>query len=363
MIKRIYSPRTLQKILYVILGAAIAWVVFINIGSLSAWQKVIGLILALIAILIAIVNVWALIEKQSTSSLVLDRLLRFMPIKDRKSEEYYKQAMLESSLPYKLPENVRSKYDVKEYEDFKDTFVIDRTDGSNELVIFYLHGGGYWVQPVSLHYMFFNKIAKELRAEIILPMYPLAPSYTALDVHTMVMDRYLYLINEKRKNSNNIIFMGDSAGAGLALSFVQVLRDQSLPLPRQVVLLSPWLDVTNSTAGIKEVYDPFDNVDNLTFGGKVYAGNLDPKDPLVSPIYGDISNLPPITLFSGTYDALNIDVEKFAQIAEREKIDFTLNSYAKMVHGFTGFFITPEAKDSFKKIIEIIRSPKSLGRR
>jgi acetyl esterase/lipase len=131
----------------------------------------------------------------------------------------------------------------------------------------------------------------------------------------MVFSRYLHLLNENRVSPDRIIFMGDSAGAGLAISLMQLLRDRKQPLPREAVLFSPWVDVTNTTAGMLDVKDPFLNIPNLTYGGEVYAGELGTRHPMVSPIYGDLRGLPKITAFGGAYDSLNLDAEKMADKA------------------------------------------------
>lgn len=325
-----------------------------RIKKLKRWQKVLSIILVVIIVLVAFFNIWAAIEGRSTTSLLVEKVLGMIPIGDRRDPEYFNEALEITSRPYELPDSARNKYGFTELNGFSDTFMANHQDDTSDLVIFYLHGGGYWVQPQSLHYSFFDKMATEFKAEFILPVYPKAPAHTATDAHKMVMERYLYLLNEEGISSENIVFMGDSAGGGLALALAQVLRDEGLPMPKQIVLFSPWLDVTNSSPGMHEVRDPFLNVDNLAYGGEVYAGDLDTRDPLVSPIYGDMRNLPPITVFSGTYDALNVDVDKLAGIAKEEDINFTLYSYEKMVHGFIGFQIIPEAKEAFKTLTEVV---------
>jgi acetyl esterase/lipase len=294
--------------------------------------------------------------KQSFSSKLLEKALSLIPIKNRKDPKVFEQFLKDTSKAYILPEKVRRKYGITQLDSFNDTFVIDHETNNNSPVIFYLHGGGYWVQPLSIHYIFFDKLAKKLGSKLILPIYPLAPAHNATQVHEMVMERYMYMINNMHISPQKIIFMGDSAGAGLAIAFMQVLRDKKLPLPKAAVLYSPWVDVTNTTPGMKDVPDPFLNVDNLAYGGEIYAGNLDPKDPLVSPIYGDMSNLPPIIAYGGTHDALNLDAEKMANMAEEQHFNFTLYVYDKMVHGFVGFFFTPEAKSAFKEIVKKINS-------
>ncbi|OCT11595.1 hypothetical protein A8709_07105 [Paenibacillus pectinilyticus] len=289
----------------------------------------------------------------------METVFKFIPLRDRRDEDNFNKSLQTSNAPYILPEKYRVKYEVEEYEGFTDTFVIYPENNSSDLFIFYLHGGGYWSQPLSFHFKFFKNVSKELNANFILPVYPKAPSYHAIDVHKMIMERYLYLIHDKGVSAENIILMGESAGGGLALSFLQVLRDQGLPLPKQAILISPWLDVTNTNPAMIDIqpYDPLLNIESLGYGGIIYAGDLDPKDPLVSPIYGDLERLPPITLFSGTHDILHADILKYSKIATEKRWDVTLYTYEKMNHCFVGFPI-PEGKEALGIISNIIRGNK-----
>lgn len=287
----------------------------------------------------------------------METVFKCIPLTDRRDAESFKKSLQASSLPYTLPEKYRSKYGVKEFDDFSDTFVINPEDNSSDLTIFYLHGGGYWSQPLSFHFKFFQKVSQELQAQFILPVYPKAPSFHAIDVHKMIMERYLYLIHDKGIPADKIFLMGESAGGGLALSFLQVLKEQNIPMPKQAILISPWMDVTNTNPAMAEIqpHDPLLNIESLGYGGIIYAGDLDPKNPLVSPIYGDIEGLPPITVFSGTHDILHADILKYSKIASERGEDVTLYTYEKMNHCFVGFPI-PEGKKALGIIKRIIRN-------
>lgn len=300
---------------------------------------------------------WAAVEGQSTSSLVLENIFKLIPLADKRDKEVFDNYMEENSKPYVLPSDIREKYNVNELDDFKDTFVIEPKEKKSDMVIFYLHGGGYWSQPLSMHFMFLQKIADEYGVEVILPVYPKAPAYHAVDVHKMIMSRYEYLLKEKSISSDNILLMGESAGGGLSLAFLQVLRDQQLAMPKQAILISPWLDVTATNKDMDEIEpkDPLLLRQSLAFGGINYAGSLDPKDPLVSPIFGDLTGLPPITIFTGTHDILDADIQKLKRMTEKQGLDYTVYTYHNQNHGFVGFPIIPEAKDALEKITKIIQ--------
>jgi acetyl esterase/lipase len=175
-----------------------------------------------------------------------------------------------------------------------------------------------------------------LQADIILPVYPKAPLHHAPEVHAMVLDRYLWLLRERRLRPEDIVLMGDSAGGGLTLSFLQQLRDKALPLPREAFLISPWLDVTDSNPAMKDYQaaDPLLDMDELAFQGRQYAGDLDPKDPLVSPIFGSLAGLPPLTVFAGTHEIFYPDVIRLGELAREQGADIDIRLFPNQIHCF-----------------------------
>ena len=295
-------------------------------------------------------------RRRSLSSRLLAVIFRCVPRTDIREARNYKRALAKSLAPYVLPKYVRSRYGFRELDGFADTFVIGPEAGKEQMTILYLHGGAYWAQPLLLHFRGLKELPGILNARLILPVYPKAPSYTALDVHKMIMERYIYLIGSKEIPAESIVLMGDSAGGGLALAFLQALRDNHLPMPREAVLLSPWLDVANSNPAMKPIqrYDPLLNIESVTFQGKIYAGDLQTNHPLVSPLYGDLSGLPPVTVYIGTYDILYADMEEYERIAQEQGLDVTIYVYEKMNHCFQGYPI-PEGKDARERIIRYLQ--------
>lgn len=318
--------------------------------------KIICCILSVVALATLVLAVDGLCTKRSTLAVLLFYVFKMIPIKDRRDPKVFQAYMESSSQPYKISEKVYKKYNMSMLGSYDDTYVIDRQKSKDGLVIFYIHGGGYWVRPYGIHFTMFNKLATMLDAIIVIPVYPLAPAHHADESNAMVLDRYMYLINTEKIDSKNIIFMGDSAGAGLALSLMEVLRDKELPLPREAVLFSPWVDATNSTPGMDKIPDPFLNLPNLTYGGQVYAENLEggAANPLASPINGNLKGLPKTTAFGGTYDSLNLDAERMSDVAAEQGYDYTIYVYPRMIHGYAGFFFTPESQYAIRQVDNVV---------
>lgn len=293
-------------------------------------------------------------QGRSLRSLVVNDIVRHTP---QKSLETLRAGTEEK---YRLPKIARYRYGFKPLKHDPESLEYTPKNYTAENIIFYIHGGAYWYQPAILNFRFLHRFAKQAQARIIMPIYPKAPHAEALDVHAMILKRYRDLIEEQGISPKTITFMGDSAGAGFLMSMMQVLRDSELPQPQQALLMSPWLDVSNSNPEMAnlEVKDVLLDLETLRHQGEVYAGSLSVKDPLVSPIYGDSTNLAPITIFTGTHDILHPDALKLEHLARLNHWDITLHIYDKMMHSFIQF-PTPEAKAAIKTMHAIMKNKKS----
>ena len=291
-------------------------------------------------------------QERSIKSLVVEDAIKRLPIRSS-AQESYEEALEQSSRPYVLPEYARNNIGFSEYDDFTDTFVLQPKEKYSDFVVFYIHGHNFWSDPSKVHFKFYRKLADTLGAELILPVYPKAPTYHVADVHEMLLSRYQYLINEKEIKPENIIFAGDAAGGGLVLSLLQRLKYQVIPMPGRAVLISPWLDITNSNPDMQAVQgtDPLLNVDKLAFQGKEYAGEVDLESPVVSPIYGDLKGLPPMTVITGTHDILSVDTLNLEKIADAQNLDINTFVFVNQLHFFVGLPI-PEAKEALEIIAE-----------
>ena len=189
-------------------------------------------------------------------------------------------------------------------------------ESCNKHVIF-LHGGAYVMRAVRAHKNIVEKLVKKYHLKVTFIDYPLAPENTVDKAHKMVMDAYKE-IAQKYKADEFYLF-GDSSGGGLALAFLQKLKKkQKLPFPKKTVLMSPWVDVSMENEEIEEFTekDPILPLNGLIVTGKQFAGNLNVKDPIISPIYGNMNNLGKIFLIFGTNEILYPDCLKLSDILE-----------------------------------------------
>lgn len=220
-----------------------------------------------------------------------------------KAQKYMKRRSRVEDKPYRLPfRSYRSSVEITEFQGNQ----VIRFSPKNESAktVFYLHGGAY-VQQISLfHIRYCDILCSEANVNIVIPLYRLAPNHTWKEAFDFILNLY--------NAEHPAVIMGDSAGGGLAAGFVMYLSEQGVVLPEKVCLLSPWVDISMSADySDYENKDPMLGVDGLREMGRIWAGNLDSKDPKVSPLYGNLENFPETLLFTGTREVFYPDVTAF----------------------------------------------------
>lgn len=181
--------------------------------------------------------------------------------------------------------------------------------------ILYLHGGYYVAGQPRSYRNLAARLAGGLDADVLLLDYRLAPAHpypaAVLDATTAyrgLLDRGL--------DPTSLAVVGDSAGGGLALTLLLRAKSQGLPLPGAAVLLSPWTDLTCSAASVdrNDSNDDMLSAAALRAAARCYAGTADPHDPDVSPLFGDLSGLPPLFV---TVDDSEILLDDSTRLVER----------------------------------------------
>lgn len=187
--------------------------------------------------------------------------------------------------------------------------------------IYYLHGGTYVDGFTNQHWYLVANLVERLRCTVTAPDYPLAPDHDVHDALEMVIPLYRELV--ETADASNLTLMGDSAGGGMSLALAQWLRNEDIKQPSNLFLLSPWLDVTMTNPEISRVVkidDSSSEIQELRQRGKMYAGKTDPRNYIVSPIYGSLDHLAPITLLVGMNDVFIADCRKLKAKAGAEGI-------------------------------------------
>lgn len=228
-----------------------------------------------------------------------------------------------------------------------------KTSANPRKHIFYFHGGAYTLQAQKMHWSIVDHILSEIPCEITFINYPLAPEFTCADTMTMVREAYSSL---SEKNGQETILMGDSAGGGLALALAQYIQREGLqPKPKKLVLFSPWLDVSMAD-DIPQEQAEKDLIlakETLIMVGKRYAGDHDTRDARCSPLYGDVTGIGDVALFTGTSEILHVQAVQLKNklISKGQRLSWY--EYEQMQHVWVGFPI-PEAKEAMDQVIAFI---------
>ncbi len=201
-----------------------------------------------------------------------------------------------------------------------------------EKYILYFHGGSYIAETSEEHWNFLENLVKDTGYTVILPDYPLAPKYTYEDVFTMIKPLYKEII--ERISPEDLIMMGDSAGGGMALALEEILSEENEELPSKLILISPWLDTKMENSKIDEVQknDKDLNKEALKIAGMAYKGKNGKDTYLVNPIDGPLDKLKNVTIYTGTYDILNPDVEILVQKAKEKNVTIDVKEYEECGH-------------------------------
>ena len=216
-------------------------------------------------------------------------------------------------------------------------------------VIFYIHGGAFVKRQSKLHFDLFKKLVSKTGCMLIAPDYPLVPNSKVDDIYQHLEACYHQVCHEYK--NQNIILMGDSAGGGLALGLAQRLSEKENRKDQNLILISPWFDVSMTSPKVVEIQkeDPILNYQTLKHIGSMYAGSYAMSDPRVNPLYGTFEGIKHIAVWSGTYDILYADALALEEKLAQKKVHLDLYVYEKMLHTWIYFGI-PE---SIKAIHEI----------
>lgn len=259
-------------------------------------------------------------------------------------------------LDYKPSEDLKKILDIEKKEMNGHQYYVMKPLGKiSTKHVFYLHGGAYVHRITQYHWKFLGRLVQEFGCTVTVPLYPLAPEHTYKQTFDFVYPLYMQQA-DALNNPSDMVLMGDSAGGGLALALAQLLKEKQVPQPGNIVLISPWLDLTLTNPKIDEIdkVDPFLSKIGAIEAGIMYAGDADPKHYLLSPMYGDLRELGAITVFMGTHDILAPDARKMVAMAKDQGVQINYIEAPNMIHVYP-IFTFPESKAACKKIGDIIR--------
>jgi monoterpene epsilon-lactone hydrolase len=188
------------------------------------------------------------------------------------------------------------------------------TPGANpRAAVLYLHGGGYTVGSPATHRALAAHLSASSGAPVFALDYRLAPEHPFPAALDDAVTAYQALLDSGLA-PHRIAVAGDSAGGGLSLALCHALRDRGIPAPAGLALISPWVDLT--LAGVRDDRrDPMLRTAWLRACAARYSAGADLASPLLSPLHGDLSALPPMLMHAASGEILLPDIERFVQRA------------------------------------------------
>lgn len=271
-------------------------------------------------------------------------------------EDYLAEKREENAQPYLLPLELEFSVTIRPVARGQSPGYILNEDAPR--AVFYFPGGSYIDQPRAVHWTFLNDLAEQADVAIVVPIYAKLPEADAETAYGKLSAFYLDCLEDDGP-WEEIVFMGDSAGGGMALSFAMQLRDAGIAGPDRLILICPWADVTLTNPDIPD-YGKKDrtlDAEQLRHLGALWAGSLSPDDPVVSPLYGRFDGLGPVTLLTTTEELLYPDIQALYEKMQADGADAELIVRPGMFHVwplYVGYSV-PEVEETFADIAAMLR--------
>jgi acetyl esterase/lipase len=213
---------------------------------------------------------------------------------------------------------------------------VDRVEPRN--IVLYFHGGVYVMSDAFLAAGLASQVGRRTDAKVISVDYRLAPEHPYPAAVDDALAAYQALLDSGVAPSD-IVLAGESAGGGLAIATLVSARDQGLPLPAAAFVMSPYADLTltGGTMETKGASDPLLSREALQARVADYTAGQDAALGLISPIFADLSGLPPLIIQAGTHEVLLDDSVRLARQAAIADVEVTLDISPGVPHVFQAY--------------------------
>ncbi len=236
-------------------------------------------------------------------------------------------------------------------------WVEDDRAADADRALLHLHGGAYALGSPRTHRGLAAALSRVARAPVLLPEYRLAPENPFPAALDDALAAYRWLTRDRGIAPRRVAVTGDSAGGGLAVALLVSLRDAGEPMPACYAGMSPWTDLAGTGRSMTErdELDPWLSAALAAPAARAYAGATPLDDPLVSPLYADLSDLPPMLVHVGTDEILLDDARRLVDRAREHGTDASLGVFEGLWHVFHLFPGFPESRLALQEIGGFVR--------
>jgi len=227
---------------------------------------------------------------------------------------------------------------------------------SYKKVILFFHGGGFNMGSTHGHQDLCQRLSKYTGFSVFSVDYRLAPEHPFPAAVEDCLLSYLWLLDEGFQ-ARDLVISGISAGGNLTLATLLALKKMEENMPLCAVCMSPAVDLTFPIVynHLKDVND-WINHERLDKVRELYLQGQNPKNPLASPIYGDLEGLPPLLLQAGSRELLLCDINRFRDLAVEKEVQVNLEIWQDMFHCWQMFYShLPGADGSMRSIGEFVK--------
>ncbi|MFD5639490.1 alpha/beta hydrolase [Streptomyces sp. NPDC127077] len=262
----------------------------------------------------------------------LDAILRSAPRSEKPPTPEEQRSGFAAALTRPAPEDVVTRETVL---GGRPALELEPAGASGRGRLLYLHGGGYVVGSPDTHAGLVGELARRAGLRATSVDYRLAPEHpfpAALDDGLAAYRELLASGTDPR----DLVLAGDSAGAGLSIATLLAAREAGLPQPAAVVVFSPWVDLTLTGESIrsKEGADPIFTAADVRACADLYIGSGDRAQHLASPVFADLTGLPPLLVQVGANEVLLDDAVRLAGRAGADGVEVTLEVGPGLPHVF-----------------------------
>ncbi len=279
-------------------------------------------------------------------------------------DAFYREAMAKAISPDLPIEEVRASFDLrmKEYPPAPEVrfepFSIGPLPGvwafapdvNRRRIILFFAGEGFNAGSIESHKNLIGRLSATAGAAVCAIQYRLAPEFPFPAALDDTLTAYRWLLHHPYARSK-ILFGGISAGANLALSLLLRLKFENIAMPAGALLFCPWVDLAMREESIRSNRGKdLISQERLFSCAEKYAAGKNLKDPLLSPLYGDLERIPPLFIQTGTRDLLYTEAMKLFEKAQKEGVAATLDVWPEMIHAWQLFAPAfPEAQEALER--------------